>query len=350
LQYSDAIITFIRGLNSPAIKPRWIDITDAGPGVGVSNFAVRFKDAEIAIIHNSDYRVRVHNSRDGSGDNEAERTNSAIGDSIVEGTTLQWEKYPKFYGLTDEQIESMSLQEYEAHEAARMEKNAWYVTNELRLRIDGAPVFNEYIHAYTTEKVDEAFFLPVHKDLLKQFQSLGGNKQKQVPGYHYISEINQFIQQHYHVGELFMEFIKGGCMESGRELCQVCENNEWISPKMSRIPQPVPSSINLGHYEDVFDAPIENREIDDYAPRANLKKLFKNKEISSKQHDKIQEFSTKYAVDAETLSQYVKHMEELKMTSNIKASERAKSRAELKGKKLLTSNGKSWWVITLCQS
>ena len=56
----------------PAVKPRWADFTDAGPGVGCSNFEVRFRDAEFAIIHNSDYHIRLHPSRENSADNEAE--------------------------------------------------------------------------------------------------------------------------------------------------------------------------------------------------------------------------------------------------------------------------------------
>ena len=137
-----AVIHYLKQYSLPPVKPRWADITDAGPGVGVSNSEVRFRDAEMAIIHDSDYRVRIHNSRDGSGDNEAERTNSAIGDSVVDGATLQWEKYPKFHNLTDEQIATMTLNEYEAHETQRMEDNAWFVTKAVQERIDGAPVFN----------------------------------------------------------------------------------------------------------------------------------------------------------------------------------------------------------------
>lgn len=61
------------------VKPNWADLTDAGPGVGVSNFEVKFRDAELARVHKSDYRIRVHRSRGDSGQNKAERTNSAIG-------------------------------------------------------------------------------------------------------------------------------------------------------------------------------------------------------------------------------------------------------------------------------
>lgn len=56
--------------------------TDAGPGVGVSNFEVQFRDAEMARFWKSDYRIRVNRSRQDSHVNEAaERTNSAIGDA-----------------------------------------------------------------------------------------------------------------------------------------------------------------------------------------------------------------------------------------------------------------------------
>jgi hypothetical protein len=46
----------------------------------------------------------------------------------------------------------MSLQDYEIHEAQRMEKNAWRVANQLAERIDGAPVLSEFIHGCVSEK------------------------------------------------------------------------------------------------------------------------------------------------------------------------------------------------------
>jgi hypothetical protein len=39
---------------------------------------------------------------------------------------------------------------------------------------------------------------------------MSGAKQKDIPGYYYIKQMVDFIDQHYHVGELYMEFIKGG--------------------------------------------------------------------------------------------------------------------------------------------
>ena len=34
----------------PPVKPLWADLTDAGPGVSVSNYEVPFRDAELARI------------------------------------------------------------------------------------------------------------------------------------------------------------------------------------------------------------------------------------------------------------------------------------------------------------
>lgn len=88
---SNDLLDILDELNLPKVKPRIAYLTDAGPGVGVLNFEVRFRDAELARLWNSDYRVRVHRSRGDSGQGEAERTNSAIADSVVDGATIEWE-------------------------------------------------------------------------------------------------------------------------------------------------------------------------------------------------------------------------------------------------------------------
>ena len=48
-----------------------------------------------------------------------------------------------------------------------MEKNAWAVVSEVQRRIDGAPVFSEFIHAFVTETEDNGLF--VNKKYLKQY-------------------------------------------------------------------------------------------------------------------------------------------------------------------------------------
>ena len=68
------------------------------------------------------------------------------------------------------------------------------------------------------------------------------------------------------------------------------------------------------------------------APRANLKKLFKRCEISSKSHQAIADFCSQYIVTPEAASLYIKHMEELKFSSELRAGERAKSKAAMRDK------------------
>ena len=73
------------------VKPHKADLTDAGPGVVVNNIDIKFRDEELTIIQNSEYRIRCHRSRGDSEQGEAERTNSAIGDALVDGATIDWE-------------------------------------------------------------------------------------------------------------------------------------------------------------------------------------------------------------------------------------------------------------------
>ena len=134
LPKANFVLDNIVELKLPPVKPNWADLTDAGPGVGVSNFEVKFRDAELARVHKSDYRIRVHRSRGDSGQNEAERTNSAIGDSVVDGGTIDWNFYKRFDDLTDQEIAEMTPQGFEVYEKCRMSKNAWRVAEMVRER------------------------------------------------------------------------------------------------------------------------------------------------------------------------------------------------------------------------
>ena len=77
---------------------------------------------------------------------------------------------------------------------------------------------------------------------------------------------------------------------------------------MARVLEPMPDRENPGHYKDVFDTSNERdtgeaRPVDEFAPRANIKKL-------STTRKKIEEFSIQYAVEEEHVTGYVQHMEE----------------------------------------
>lgn len=119
----------------------------------------------------------------------------------------------RFDGLSDEEISKLTVKEFEEHEMDRMEKNAWYCADDIRKRVDGAPVFNEFIKCYLTPKQTTFFF---NKKYLKQFQSCTSAESKQqVPGYYYMRNVLNFIDRHYRIGELHMEYVKEGCRENG---------------------------------------------------------------------------------------------------------------------------------------
>ena len=109
-------------------------------------------------MYGSIYGITVHRSRGNSGRNEAERTNSAIANNVVDCGTLPWENEKRFEGMSEKDIKEMSLEEFELYEKNRMERNAWYVTTQLTKRIDDAPVLSEYIRAYTSQPKGDLFY------------------------------------------------------------------------------------------------------------------------------------------------------------------------------------------------
>ena len=50
----------------------------------------------------SEYRIRLHLLRNVSHSNQAERTNSAIADSVVDGQTIEWEFQKLFDAISDD--------------------------------------------------------------------------------------------------------------------------------------------------------------------------------------------------------------------------------------------------------
>ena len=67
---------------------------------------------------------------------EAETTNSAIGGSVVDGLTIEWERFKKFEGMSQEEIDVLGVKEYEKLEDERMKKNALHVSKLLVEQIE----------------------------------------------------------------------------------------------------------------------------------------------------------------------------------------------------------------------
>ena len=158
--YSENIIEKIKQLELQNVAPIISELTDAGPGVGVNNLKVKARFADVCMIQDKDRRVRIYRARGDSGQNEAERTNASIEDSLVDGGTMKWNYYEDYDGLSDEQVKEMSISELDMHIETNMEKNAWAVAKQVQLRIDDekGPGGN-YLKCYVTDQEDEQFFL-----------------------------------------------------------------------------------------------------------------------------------------------------------------------------------------------
>ena len=96
--------------NRPVPYPNMLELTDKGPGAGVHNHEVQDLFVLVCKLLESDHRMRIHRAPHDSAQNEAERTNAAIGEALATGRPVEPPADP-FHGLTASQMESMTLKE-----------------------------------------------------------------------------------------------------------------------------------------------------------------------------------------------------------------------------------------------
>ena len=256
------VLKKISEFNLAPVKPCILELTDGGPGVGVSNFDVRFRDAEIALLHNSGRRARLHLATiNDSARNEAERSNACIGDALVDGGSLKWEYYAQYHGLEEEELKRMSAKELEDLENDQM-KNSWRVAEEVRLRIDSEPVPNGFLGAIVSEKPGEEFFY--NKEYLSQYNNTSKSKRHVISGHAHFNRVESSFESHYEMGELYFEFLKGDFSRKG-ELCETCKENGWIGPdSLKGTPRPYLDVKQLPCYHcfSVGNIPVHNRAPD----------------------------------------------------------------------------------------
>ncbi|XP_035659798.1 uncharacterized protein LOC118404665 [Branchiostoma floridae] len=314
--YCDAMETcctvqkFLSNLRLPQPCPQLLELTDAGPGVGVSNFEVRFRAAERARIHSTDLLCRIHRAREDSGQNEAERLNASMGDAICDGGTIRWQHFSPLHGLTEEDLSTMTRSSLEDHRQKMEEKNAWAVAEEIRLRIDDSPAPTGFIKSFIVDQPGSQFFF--NRDHLLRYMKTAKTLRTSLPGYHYFHKIEVFLEKHFTIGELYMEYVKGSCkgLSGEQELCDFCMNHDFIGPAPAPVPRPYPDYERLPefHYMPYDKTPCDSRPPDDYQPRAQLKAAVSNKSVQIDNAKSIDQFSQKYIVSVENVKQYVEHM------------------------------------------
>ena len=234
---------------------------------------------------------------------------ACVGEALVDGGPLHW----KYYSLDDIPKEQrpkdgVMLKKLEKE---LVEKNAWKVAQTVRERVHMEPGPAGDLMYSEVSKPEQFFY---NTQYLQDFHKSGKEKKKSLPGYHYFQKISNFVETHIRRGELFLEFRKGVCTRDGEyEPCNFCKEETLVKAS----PQPFPDYTALPEYkyldfQSTHDLSQE-REIDDYLPRSNIKKLFNKHEIASDDVNAVLQFSEKYIVKKELVVKYCKHLEYLEL-------------------------------------
>ena len=132
-------------------------------------------------------------------------------------------------------------------------------------------------------------------------------------------KIETFFNEHTEKGELYVEYSLGQCTKGGDyPLCNFCESR--CPPLPSKSPRPFPYYSKLPKHKYLLceSTPMENRPIDDYLPRANLKMMFKAGDISSSDNEKVNSFVDEFIVQREHVIKYLQHLEWLDLKENAR--------------------------------
>ncbi len=116
--------------------------------------------------------------------NESERTNACIGETLVDGSALKWEYFKALEGKSAKEIEAMTIDEIEKEEEECMKRNAWMVAEEVVEHVNMEPgPANDLMLAMLTDDSNNHFFYNAQE--LQAFHKSGKAKRKTLPGYNY---------------------------------------------------------------------------------------------------------------------------------------------------------------------
>ena len=331
----DHVLKCIKELKLPPVKTDILKATDAGPGVGCSNFEVKYRDVEMARIFDSDRVNRIHRARDDSGQNEAERSNACIGEALVDGGSIKWKYHDAFDGLTKDEIKQLSVDDIKKREALSMEQNAWRVARDVAERINHEPgPAGDYMQSFVTPPKSKQFFF--NTEQLRQFGAAPDSKKKEIPGCAYFKKITSFMQDHVEVGELYLEYVKcDGQQKNSENSCEFCQLNPASCSKVERVPRPMPDKEALPdlQYLSCDKTPLNTlngspRQVDDFQPRAQIKKKYQDGTLSLDNNESIEMFSKSLAVEERLIRNYLEHLEYLRLKKTKRTEERNQKKQE----------------------
>ena len=198
------------------------------------------------------------------------------------------------------------------------------------------PCLKEEIVAYPFP--DDPFFFS-KAEVYKHHTASNPNGNPKVPGIFYFQKITNYIQKHYHVGQLHMNFLKDRCDESGSGSCSICSKG-WIGERFNGIPEPMPDYQRLSKYhcKRVFDTSLydnnnKTRETDDFLPRPNIASAFNEGQLSVDNKEQMDTFCNKLIVEEHLVKDSLEHLINLRRTKGIRDNDRKRLKEAIKNKK-----------------
>ena len=125
---------------------------------------------------------RIHRAPHDSGQNEAERSNTAIGEVLVDGRVLDWEYFQPTDLISEEELKTLTVEEIRELEAEELERNKWRVAQDVVSRIDGEPgPAGDCMKAFVTNRKEQQFFF--NTEYIQQYYAAKWETRKvKVPG------------------------------------------------------------------------------------------------------------------------------------------------------------------------
>ena len=155
-----------------------------------------------------------------------------------------------------------------------------------------------------------------------------------VSGYHYCKKIYSFMDSHCIMGEMFLEYLKVACKEngelSGTVLCDFCSTREQCYEEIEHVARPFPENeIDGHHYLPLSKTPANNRLVDDYMPRVQVKAEYVSGQCSLDDPTSISKFAREFVVAEGCVKDYLEHLTLLDLKKDKRKKERlAKKLAE----------------------
>ena len=189
-----------------------------------------------------------------------------------------------------------------------------------------------FIKCYVTQREKNQFFFN-QPYLIKYAAAKTDAKKKEVPGCNYFKKIYVFKDSHCPHGAMFLEYLKGSCKDAHGKLCDFCTSREKCCSQIEHVPRPFPDHESPGyHYLPVNKTPTNNRVVDDYLPRLQLKKAYISGECSLEDPTSISNFSRQFIVSEKCVTDYLKHLKLLELRKDKRKKQRT-AEAAAKAKK-----------------